>query len=103
MLLTVAVLLGVVHGTVVLNTLVSDSRYHPNTVRMTCSGGAENGNLTFHNRVGNTSRLVVVEDGATVLRDLTLEITPATEGEYYCMVDGEQSNTVTLVGEFGLH
>lgn len=94
MLLTVA-LLGFVHGTVVLNTIVVDSRYHPNTVRMSCVSDTDESVLSFHRRVNNITRVVVPAS-----REMTLEITPEIEGEYYCMVNGEISNEVTLVGEF---
>ena len=102
--LMVQTLLRFIHvAGVDLVTMRATSPYHRNIVKMTCrtdSNDALSGNVTFYNTVGQTTRLVMLEDNVSLNGEFTWEITPENEGNYHCQVDGERSNTVLLIGEF---
>lgn len=102
LVLTAQTLLWFAHGNVDLSTVEVASRFHNNIIRLSCDGGAAEGAVSFHRTAGQTTSIVVsLDDGDPVTsRELTFQITPATEGEYHCEVAGERSNSVTFVGEF---
>lgn len=96
-ILTLQALLGFAHGNVMFNTVEVFSPYHANIVRLACSGGE--GAVSFYNRISGTISNLTLADGMEVTRELTLQIGPESEGEYFCEVGGVRSETVTLVGE----
>lgn len=100
-MLTVQMLLGFVHSDVVFSSFEVVSSYHENVVRLACTtAGANKGAVAFYNRVGGTVRNLTLESALAISRELTLQITPESEGEYFCEIGGVRSNnTIILVGE----
>lgn len=96
--LLLAVLLGLVHS-IDLNKIEITSRFHPAIVRMACNGGGEASRSFYVKVPGENPRIVMLESGNQVQKDITFEITPNREGEYYCEVGGERSNSVFVVGK----
>lgn len=94
--LLLAVLLGLVHS-IDLNKIEITSRFHPAIVRMACNGGGEASRSFYVKVPGENPRIVMLESGNQVQKDITFEITPNREGEYYCEVGGERSNSVFVV------
>jgi hypothetical protein len=94
--LTVQALLGYIHG-VQLNILEATGPYHSSTVKMACIGDTSSTVAALFYKVGPPDTELEVEGGNTV--ELTLEIGPEEEGEYYCEINQNRSDSVTLVGE----
>lgn len=94
MVLTLKTLLSLVYsGSVELTSVQMASEYHPNIVRLQCSGGGA-GAISYHRRLPNAQNTTVA--GATE-GALTVEINWESEGEYYCMVGEAASNSLWLI------
>lgn len=100
LVLTMQALLGFVQTNVTINTLEVSSRYHANIVRLACSG-SEDAAVSFYYRVGGTTKNLTLGGGMVVTKEITLQIGPQDEGEYFCAIGGVRSNnSKILVGEF---
>ena len=85
----------------IMATLEVTSSNHEMVVTLSCEGVPEGSSASFHNRVGNVTRNVVVLGGEPDQGQYRIELNTTTEGYYYCQAaDGNQtSEEVLLIGE----
>lgn len=105
LILILQALVGLPYSQSTRFSIVQDaSRYHPSLVIMACGDSGASGLVKFFNRVGGIDRNVTLEDAVSIDgRELTIEVKPENEGEYYCRIGDQVSNRIVLVGEFRIY